>query len=64
MFFDINHLKNSKINFIPHLTRVLKIAFTLIFLGIAGIIHAVIPFIFTKTVSRGIKRLYDQVKNI
>jgi len=35
----------------------------LILLGIAGIIHAFLPFIFTKTVSNGIKKLYDQSKD-
>ena len=35
----------------------------LIILGVVGIIHAFLPFIFTKTVSNGIKKLYAQVKD-
>ena len=63
MLFDIHHLKNSKIGFLPHSIRVLKISVNLIILGIVGIIHAFLPFIFLKTVSNGIKRLYAQVKD-
>ena len=63
MFFDIHHLKNSKIGFFSHAVRVLRISVILILLGIAGIIHAFLPFIFTKTVSNGIKKLYTQVKD-
>ena len=35
----------------------------LIVLGVVGIIHAFLPFIFIKTVSNGIKKLYAQVKD-
>ena len=63
MFFDIHHLKNSKIGFLSHAVRVLRMSVILILLGIAGIIHAFLPFIFTKTVSNGIKQLYSQVKD-
>ena len=63
MFFDIHHLKNSKIGFFSHSVRVLKMSVMLILLGIAGIIHAFLPFIFTKTVSNGVKKLYTQVKD-
>ena len=38
-------------------------SFILILLGIAGIIHAFLPFIFTKTVSNGIKKLHAQTKD-
>jgi hypothetical protein len=62
MFFDIHHLKNSKIGFLSHSLRVLRVSIILILLGIAGIIHAFLPFIFTKTVSNGIKKLYSQTK--
>ena len=63
MFFDKHHLKNSKIGFLSHSIRVLRMSAILIFLGVAGIIHAFLPFIFTKTVSNGIKKLYAQVKD-
>ena len=63
MFFDIHHLKNSNIGFLSHAVRVLRMSVILILLGIAGIIHAFLPFIFTKTVSNGIKKLYSQVKD-
>ena len=63
MFFDIHHLKNSKIGFISHALRVLKLSIILLLLGLVGIIHAFLPLIFTKTVSNGIKQLYSQVKD-
>jgi|TARA_B000000557_G_C20583170_1_gene362249 hypothetical protein len=63
MFFDIHHLKNSKIGFLSHSIRVLRMSVVLIVLGVVGIIHAFLPFIFTKTVSNGIKKLYAQVKD-
>ena len=63
MFFDIHHLKNSKIGFLSHSMRVLKLSVILIILGLVGIIHAFLPFIFTKTVSNGIKKLYAEVKD-
>jgi len=63
MFFDIHHLKKSKIGFLSHSIRVLRMSVVLIVLGVVGIIHAFLPFIFTKTVSNGIKKLYAQVKD-
>tara|TARA_A100001015_G_C14850020_1_gene656087 strand:+ start:101 stop:295 length:195 start_codon:yes stop_codon:yes gene_type:complete len=63
MFFDIHHLKNSKISFLSHAIRVLRMSIILIVLGVVGIIHAFLPFIFIKTVSNGIKKLYAQVKD-
>lgn len=56
MHYDFNHLKNTNLGYFAHATRILKISFNLIILAIAGVIHAVLPFILVETVSNGIKK--------
>ena len=57
MLIDFYHLKKANVGYIVHGIRVIKIALRLIFLGLAGIIHALLPFIFLETVSKGVKKI-------
>tara|TARA_B100000212_G_scaffold129142_1_gene96844 strand:+ start:150 stop:344 length:195 start_codon:yes stop_codon:yes gene_type:complete len=57
MLIDFYHLKKANVGYIVHGIRVIKISFRLILLGLAGIIHALLPFIFLETVSTGVKKI-------
>ena len=62
---DFNHLSKVKPNsdstlaetYVFHLLFAWKLTGTLIVLGVVGLIHALIPFIFTDTISNRIKRM-------
>ena len=60
---DFHHLKTANLNYFSHGVRVTIISFKLIFLGIAGVIHAILPFVFLKIVSDGIKKLSEEMKH-
>jgi len=61
MLIDFYHLKKANVGYIVHGIRVIKIALRLIFLGLAGIIHALLPFIFLETVSKGVKKINQEI---
>ena len=61
MLIDFYHLKKAKVGYAIHGLRVIKISFRLIFLGLAGIIHALLPFIFLETVSTGVKKINQEI---
>ena len=61
MLIDFYHLKKAKLGYATHGIRVIKIAFRLIFLGLAGIIHVLLPFIFLETVSTGVKKINQEI---
>ena len=61
MIIDFYHLKKAKVGYTTHGIRVIKIAFRLIFLGLVGIIHALLPFIFLETVSTGVKKINQEI---
>jgi hypothetical protein len=63
MWVDFQHLSKAKIGFIPHALRVSFISFKLILIGLAGLIHALIPVIFLETLSKGIKKLHDEIND-
>ena len=48
-------------SYIIHGIRIIKIAFRLIFLGLAGMIHALLPFIFLATVSAGVNKINQEI---
>ena len=62
---DFNHLSKVKPNsdstlaetYVFHLLFAWKLTGTLIVLGVVGLIHGLIPFIFTDTISNRIKRM-------
>jgi hypothetical protein len=61
MTFDFKHLKKVNINYFSHGIRVFKVSIILISLGIIGIIHGLLPFVFVETVSKGIKKIADEM---
>ena len=62
MKIDFKHLEKAKMNYFNHGSRVISISFRLSILALIGIIHALIPFIFLKNISEGIKRLHCETK--
>lgn len=63
MRIDFKHLEKAKMNYFSHGFRVISISFRLFILALIGIIHALIPFIFLKNVSEGIKKLHCETKD-
>mgnify|MGYP003310415898 FL=1 len=63
MWVDFKHLSKANIGYIPHALRVSIVSLKLILIGVAGIIHAFLPVIFFETVSKGIKKLNDEISN-
>ena len=63
MWVDFKHLSKANIGYIPHALRVSIVCLKLILIGLAGIIHAFLPVIFLETVSKGIKKLHDEISN-
>jgi hypothetical protein len=63
MTFDFKHLKKVNINYFSHGIRVFKVSIILISLGIIGIIHGLLPFVFVETVSKGVKKIADEMSH-
>ncbi len=63
MGIDFKHLSKAKIGYIPHALRVSLVSFKLILIGIAGLIHALMPVIFLETVTKGIKKLNNEISH-
>ena len=63
MTFDFKHLKKVNINYFSHSIRVFKVSIILISLGIIGIIHGLLPFVFVETVSKGVKKIADEMSH-
>ena len=63
MWVDFKHLSKVNIGYIPHALRVSVVSLKLILIGVAGIIHAFLPVIFIETVSKGVKKLHDEINN-
>ncbi|MDB2411329.1 DUF6356 family protein [Gammaproteobacteria bacterium] len=63
MIFDFQHLKTANINYFSHGIRVIKVSLILISLGIIGIIHGLLPFVFVETVSNRIKKIADEMSH-
>ena len=63
MIFNFQHLKKADIGYFFHGIRVIKISLILIALGIIGIIHGLLPFVFVETVSNGVKKIADEMSH-
>jgi hypothetical protein len=63
MWVDFKHLSKVNIGYIPHALRVSVVSLKLILIGVAGIIHTFLPVIFIETVSKGVKKLHDEISN-
>jgi len=62
MWIDFKHLKKTDKKYLPHAFRVILVSINLLWLSIAGFIHAIFPFILLDTVSNGVKKLSDQME--
>ena len=63
MWVDFKHLSKAKIGYIPHALRVSFTSLKLILIGLAGLVHALMPVIFLETVSKGIKKIHDEISH-
>ena len=63
MIFNFQHLKTANISYFSHGIRVVKVSLNLIALGIIGIIHGLLPFVFVETVSNGVKKIADEMSH-
>ena len=62
MWIDFKHLKKTDKKYLPHAFRVILVSINLLWLSIAGFIHAIFPFILIDTVSDGVKKISDQME--
>ena len=62
MWIDFKHLKKADKKYLPHAFRVIVVSINLLWLSVAGIIHAIFPFILSDTVSDGVKRISEKMK--
>jgi len=63
MLIDFKHLQKVNKNYFLHGWRAIRVSLTMIVVGVIGIIHAVFPFIFLKTVSNTIKSLSEELNS-
>ena len=52
-----NHLKEANLTYADHLVFSLRLGIHLLLLSGVSVIHALVPFVMTKTVSKNIKKL-------
>jgi hypothetical protein len=62
MWIDFKHLKKADKKYLPHAFRVIVVSMNLLWLSVAGIIHAIFPFILSDTVSDGVKRISEKME--
>ena len=57
------HLKEAKETYFEHMKNAFKISFGMISGGLKGIVHALVPGIFTTAVSDKIKKLHNYIED-
>ncbi|MDA9763189.1 DUF6356 family protein [Gammaproteobacteria bacterium] len=62
MWIDFKHLKKADKKYLPHAFRVIIVSINLLWLSVAGIIHAIFPFILSDTISDGVKRISEKME--
>ncbi|MDB9909687.1 DUF6356 family protein [Gammaproteobacteria bacterium] len=62
MWIDFKHLKKADKKYLPHAFRVIIVSINLLWLSVAGIIHAIFPFILSDTVSDGVKSISEKME--
>ena len=62
MWIDFKHLQKADKKYLPHAFRVIVVSINLLWLSVAGIIHAIFPFILSDTVSDGVKRISEKME--
>ena len=53
----MKHIEDNNTTYLKHLGFALMLSFRLLVLSIAGVIHAIIPYVFQNTVTRGVEDL-------
>jgi len=60
--FNLNHLKEENITYPRHFLRSLNIAL-MMFLGfLAGVAHALLPFVFYDYNTKNIKKMFNKIR--
>ena len=62
MKIDFKNLKKADKKYLPHAFRVILVSINLLWISVAGLIHAIFPFILIDTVSDGVKKISDQME--
>ncbi len=62
-YFYNRHLNEANESYVVHFIFSIKAALTLITAGLALFIHAIVPFLFTTTASRTVKKINDQMQH-
>ena len=57
LMINRNHLKEVDLTYVQHLVFSLRLGTHLLLLSVVCMIHALLPFVMTKTVSKNIKEL-------
>ena len=57
------HLKEAKETYFEHMKNAFKISFGMISGGLKGIVHALVPGVFTTSASDKIKKLYKFIED-
>jgi len=57
-----DHLKNSKMTYLPHLTHSLYNGWQCFVIFLSSIIHAFFPMILKQHAARGIVKIYNEMK--
>jgi len=63
VIIDFQHLKKVNKSYFSHGMRAIRVSLTMIAVGVIGVIHAVFPFIFLKTVSNTLKNLSEELNS-
>ena len=58
----MGHLKEVKQNYFKHMWCALGHVVRLELLAMAGLVHAVVPGAFTKTMSQGVKSMHEDLQ--
>ena len=58
----MSHLNEIKMGYWMHMGHSLGFAVRLLLLSLVGMVHAIVPWIFTKTMSRGVANTHEELK--
>jgi len=57
----MNHLHDSNMSWWKHAKKAWKLSSKLLLLSLAAFLHGLAPFMFTKTVSNGVKKMSENL---
>ena len=62
--FNLNHLKDNQMTYFIHFKKAFIISIFLMLAGLACLVHAIVPFIFTNTASNILASLKARYKSL